>query len=119
MIIVDVETEYGALQDRWAHVKTTISHSVLWDTSRVRTRASVVANGRNHAWNSIRTAIISVYDSDCLDGGCWGKGDAPPIVATTHICLLTNPFPIIIYRGICGRHLDEVPITSAYCWSTM
>jgi hypothetical protein len=86
VIIISVypNSEDVALHDSRAHVKAAISHSVLRDTSRVIYRASVVANGRNHAGNSISTAIfVSVYDSNCFYGGCLGEGDLPPGIGIT------------------------------------
>jgi hypothetical protein len=119
-ISVHPKTEDVALHDRRAQVKATIGHRVLRDTSRVILRVAVVAYGRNHAWNSVLTAIISAYDSNCFDGGCVGEGDLPPgsigrkILRMNHI----GKVPIIIDRGIRCRHFNVLPITSANCWRT-
>jgi len=120
IISIQPKTEDIALHDRRAQVKATVRHRVLRDTSRVILRVAVVAYGRNHAWSSVLPAIISAYDSNCFDGGCVGEGDLPPgstrriILRMNHIGLV----PIIIARGICCRHCEPFPITSANCWRT-
>ena len=122
IISINPKTEDVAFHDRRAHVKAAISHSVLMDTSRVQFRVIVVANGRNHAWSSIRTTTISDEKSNCFDWGCWGEGDLPPGIGITSRNMVwmnhIREVRIIIYRGICCRHIDVCPITSASCWRT-
>ena len=120
IISIHPKTEDVALHDRRAHVKATIIHSELRDTSRVSIRVSVVANGRNHAWSSTHTAIISDEKSNCFDGDSGGKGDLPPRIICWSITWMNHirVVPIIIYRGIWRVHLGVYPITSANCWRT-